>query len=685
MSSGKDLRVAIDVGGTFIDFVLIDEQTGRVRIEKIASLPDELAGQLVAGLESFDVEAADVRQIFHGMTVGVNALIQERGAKVGLLTTRGFRDVLEMGRGGRTPVYDFVAKAPPPIVPRFLRREVTERLDVRGNVVQVLNTDELDREIDNLMKEGVEAISVAFLHAYANPVHELAARERIVAKYPQIPVSLSHEIAGVWREFERTSTTTLNSFIQPTVTTYLDSVQAKLESAGYDAPVAIMQSSGGAADLPMAAAKPIRTLMSGPAGGVIGAAFLCERLGLRNVICSDVGGTTYDVALIEEGRILERSQTEIGGRPILGSLIDVTSIGAGGGSIGWLDHRNALQVGPRSAGASPGPACFGKGGKEPTTTDAHVLLGWLDPEYFLGGRMKLNVNAARTAVEELGAKLGLGWAAAARGIVAIAENNMANAIRTKTVARGLDPREFVLLAYGGGGGVFACAVAAELGVRQVVVPFAPANFSAWGILTTDYMEDEVRTKVLPFTDEYICDALTTLEELEGKALHAIRNYGFSQQDINVVRRLDVRYLGQEYTLTVALDPGWTEAQDVLAGARREFVKAHRQLYGHGEPDAPMELVSVRSRAIGKVKPPIIAEVGEPETAIRARERPVYFAGNDSPVSTQVLDRESLPSGRAYKGPVIIEEWTTTTVVPPGWRVTRDRFGNLVIDSEESAA
>ncbi len=679
MKPNKHFRVAIDVGGTFIDFVLIDELTGRLRIEKIASLPDELAGQLVTGLGSFSVEPDDVRQIFHGMTVGVNALIQEKGARVGLITTRGFRDVLEMGRGGRTPVYNFVYKVPPPIVPRALRREVNERISVDAEVITPLDIAELDREVARLISRGATAISVAFMHSYANPVHELAARKRIAASYPDIPVSLSHEVASVWREYERTSTTVLNSFIQPTVEKYLNSVLSRLREADYDAPVAIMQSSGGVADPEMAAAKPIRTMMSGPAGGVIGAAFLCEQLGYSNVICTDVGGTTYDVALIEGGRILERSETAISGRPIVGSLIDVTSIGAGGGSIAWLDHRKALNVGPRSAGASPGPACFGKGGTEATTTDAHLVLGWLDPEYFLGGRIKLDVAAARAAVERIGQQLGLSVPAAARGIVAIAENNMANAIRTKTVARGLDPREFVLLAYGGGGGVFACAVADELGIRKVVVPNAPANFSAWGILTSDYMEDEVRTKVLPFTNGHIGVALATLEELETRAVNAIQNYGFPQAKIGVVRRLDLRFLGQEYTLTIALDAAWRDPDSVLANARREFVKAHRQIYGHGDPDAEMELVSVRCRAIGKVQPPALARAEANVKVATSRERAVYFHGAQMSVATPVIHRESMQPGSTMTGPVIIEEWTTTTVVPPGWRASRDDYGNLILE------
>ena len=584
MQGQPQYRAAVDVGGTFIDFVLMDEETGVIRIEKVPSISDQLPVQFLKGLTAFGVSIDAVGRIFHGTTVALNALIQERGVKVGLITTKGFRDVLEMGRGGRKPVYDFVQKSPRPIVPRFLRREVTERTSFTGEVLQPIDLNELDRELDYLLSKGVEAIAITFLHAYAHPSHEIAARDRILARYPHLPISLSHEIAAEWREYERTSTTVLNAFIQPMVKGYLDDLREKLTSAGYVRPLAIMQSSGGVADAETTGRKPIRTLMSGPAGGVIGAKFLCSHLGYKNVICTDVGGTSYDVAIIEDGKILERSQTEIARRPVLGSLIDVISIGAGGGSVAWLDHRNGLQVGPQSAGASPGPVCFGRGGKEPTTTDAHLVLGRLDPDYFLGGRMKLDVARARSAIEDRIARpLGISLEAAAHGIVVIAETNMANAIRTKTVERGLDPREFVKLAYGGGGGLFACSVAEELEVPRVIVPTAPANFSAWGILTSDYVEDEVRTKVMAFDDQHVNDTLPVLNELSERAIKAVASYGFKREDIVLLRRLDLRFENQEYTITVDLEPAWLDTETLLAGARDRFVAAHLRLYGHGDP------------------------------------------------------------------------------------------------------
>ena len=679
MTKASRSRVAVDVGGTFMDFVLLDETTGEVRIEKEASIPEELANQFLIGISRFGVDLASLDQIFHGMTVGVNALVQEKGARVGLITTKGFRDVLELGRGNRKEVYNYLYKGPPPLVERYLRREVAERLNAKGEVITPIDLVALDREVDYLVSEGVGAVALAFLHAYANPSHEIAARDRIAARHPKLAVSVSHELASEWREYERTTTTVLNAFIQPLVKNYLEDLTNVLGNAGYRKPLAIMQSNGGACDAHTAGEKPIRTLMSGPAGGVIGAKFLSDKLGFGNVICADVGGTTYDVAIIEGGKVLERTETQIAGRPILGSLIDITSIGAGGGSIAWLDHRRGFRVGPQSAGASPGPACFGRGGAEPTVTDAHLVLGRLDPDNFLGGRMALDVAAARRVIEDKIAKpLGLSLYDAAEGILAIAETNMANAIRTKTVERGLDPREFMLLSYGGGGGLFAAGVAEELEIPRTMVPVAPANFSAWGILATDYIEDDARTKVMPFARDHIGDILNTLGGLEDSTSKAVQSYGFKASEVAHYRRLDLRFKGQEYTLTVELDANTRGDTTVLRNARRQFVDAHRQLYGHGDADADLEIVSVRCRAVGRVNPPTIAPLPVKGKA-PIKTRNVHFREAGGFVATKIIDRDSMASGVTIEGPAIVEEWTTTTLAPPGWQVTRDDYGNLMLE------
>ncbi|MEM9172165.1 MAG: hydantoinase/oxoprolinase family protein [Pseudomonadota bacterium] len=675
---GNRYRVAVDMGGTFTDFVVVDTDTGKIKIEKVASIPDQLPTQFVKGLNSFDLNPRDVTQIFHGMTVAVNALVQEVGAKVGLITTKGFRDVLEMGRGGRKPVYNFTARGPEPVVARQFRREVDERMTFDGKVLKQLDLEQVDREVDFLVSSGVDAVAITFIHAYANPLHEEQARQQIARRYPDLPVSVSHDIAPEWREYERTSTTVLNAFVKPVVKDYLTGVEQELAKVNYTNSIAVMQSNGGAADLHTASEKPIRTLMSGPAGGVIGAKALCDQLGYQNIICTDVGGTTYDVAIIDDGRVLERSQTEIASRPILASQIDVVSIGAGGGSIAWLDHRNGLQVGPRSAGASPGPVCFGNGGTEPTITDAQLVLGCFDPEYFLGGRMILDLSAAESAIrKKIATPLGISVMEAARGIVSIAETNMANTIRTKTVQRGLDPREFVILAYGGGGGVFACAVAEELQVPTVIVPSSPATFSAWGILAADYVEDRVRTKVQVFDETSASQIQAMLSELTSEAVGAIEEYGFERSDIDLLRRFDLRYRNQEYTISIELAAQWLDSEAMLKNVRADFVESHRKLYGHGSADADIELVSIRCRAVGKIPTPTLTAPEHIESQ-KIRHRGVYFGSSDKPIQTAVLDRHTIGVDESVAGPAIVEEWTTTTIIKPGWNCRCDEFGNLIL-------
>lgn len=672
-------RVAVDVGGTFVDLVMVDDASGALEIEKEPSVASELSSRVCAGLDRLPVKGAEIGQLFHGMTVGINALVQEKGVPVGLLTTVGFRDVLELGRGARREVYNFTYKDAEPLVERNLRREATERLAADGSVVTPLDLDSVDREVDALLELGAQAIAVVFLHAYANPCHESAAKTRIEERHPGLSVTASHEIAAEWREYERTSTTVLNAFIQPIVEHYLKGLTAELADRDYDRPVAIMQSNGGVCSARVAGKKPIRTLMSGPAGGVIGARRLAAELGHGNLICADVGGTTYDVALIEDGKVLERTDTEVGKRPIVSPLIDITSVGAGGGSVGWIDHRGGLCVGPDSAGADPGPACFGRGGRDPTVTDAHLLLGRLSADAFLGGRMELDVEAARAAVEELGELLELDTQQCAAGICTIAENNMANAIRTKTIARGLDPRDYAMLSYGGGGGMFAAAVCEELEVDTLLIPPTPANFSAWGILSSDYVEDAMRTRVEPLDHDALVNIISTLDTLQTQARTAVADYGFEAQDVEDTINLDLRYTGQEYTVTVACDSAWLQNPDqLLKGAREAFVDTHRQLYDHGATDAPIEVVTMRCRATGRVKPPPMPRVkASTSEACASGSRLIYFSDTGF-IETPLFARDTLGQGDTLTGPAVVDEWTTTTIVPPGWTLTVHASGTLIM-------
>lgn len=681
-TSSPTHRIAIDVGGTFVDYVLLDEATGSISIEKQLSTPERIVDEVMTGLGRLPVDLA-ATSIFHGTTVALNTIVQERGVKVGLLTTMGFRDVLEIGRGSRPEIYNPLFREPPPLVERFMRREISGRLDARGAEVIPLDLDQVDREVDALLADGAESIAVCFLHSYANSAHEELAAARIRERHPQIALAVSHELVKEWREFERTSTTVLNAYVQPPFKRYIDVLAARLTEAGYRNPLAVMQSNGGVSAARRAADRPITTLESGPAGGVIGASVLAAELGLKNVICSDVGGTTVDLALIEDGAIIERNQTKIAGRPVLGPTIDILSAGIGGGSIAWIDHRGSLRVGPRSAGSSPGPACFGLGGEQPTVTDCHLVLGSLDPDRFLGNRIRLDTAAAQRAIDRLAAELDLGRDELATGILKIAESHMTGAIRSITVKRGLDPRDFTLISYGGGGGFFAVAVAEELGVTSIVVPTASATFSAWGIVTSDYREDSSRTMVRPINAQSAVEIIEVAKMLSDENIERLAEHNFDTGRIKSFSRCDVRFAGQEYAVTVGLDDAWLDDPDMLLdGLSDRFVEAHRRLYGHGEAGAPLELVTVRVRSIGHVSRPTFPTIADRGAPVPVASRDTYFRAAGARVPTPVYDRDNLSRNFSIEGPAIVEEWTTTTLVPPGWTAHVDSIGNLMLNAKK---
>lgn len=682
----SEKRLAIDIGGTFADFVLLDEGTGSVTLEKEPSPKERLTDHIFKGIGRLDVDLTDLDMVIHGSTVVINTILQEVGGRIGLITTQGFRDVLGLGRGNRPEVYNLLYKPPTPLIPRYLRLEVPERLDHGGNVITPLDEEAARRAIERLRAREVEGIAVCFLHAYANPEHERAVRRIAGEVYPEAHVSISSDITGEFREFERTSTVALNTYVMPSVAAYLAGLEERLSVGGFRGGLNIIQSTGGLTTSEEARRMPIRTLESGPAGGVIGAVALGEQLDEPNLIATDVGGTSFDVALVLDGRPFEKSETYVNKRPVLQPTIDITSVGAGGGSIAWLDDSGGFRVGPLSAEADPGPVCFGKGGTEPTVTDAHLVLGRINPWNFLGRRMELDVAEAKSAIQgRIADPLGLSLVEAAHGITHLADTNMIHAIRRVTIERGHDPRDFTLLGYGGGGGLFAASLAREMEIGKTIIPVNPAVFSAWGILNSDFREDVVRTTVMPTAALSVEELLEMFRALADVAADKLAASGLAAERARFVRALDMRYEGQEHTVKVPLPPPGDFKAGGMPLLQGVFDQLHERMYAHASPGTPTELVNLRLSAIVESRKPLILEIprgtGDGGEALEG-DRRVYFRDERDAVACPVYDRRRLGAGDALSGPAIVEEWNTTTIVHPGQRLGVDDYGNLIITEEE---
>lgn len=679
-------RVAIDIGGTFTDATLIDEETGAVSIAKVLTTPADPSLGFMSALEralrEAGVDADRVRFVVHATTVATNAIIEGRIARSGFVTTSGFRDLLEIARQVRPTLYDTRFEKPPPLVPRDRAVTVEERLGPRGEVVLPLDERSVREAAARLRAEDVESVAVCLLHSYASPEHEQRVGAILAEELPGVPVSLSAEVAPELREYLRASTTVINAVIRPIVERYLERIEARLAEAGVRATLLVMQSSGGVFGAGAAARRPVFMVESGPAAGVIAAAELGETLGRRDLLSFDMGGTTAKVGLIRDGRPSITKDYTVGGHagagigglslsgyPVRTPVVDLVEIGAGGGSIAWVDSGGLLRVGPLSAGADPGPACYGRGGAEPTVTDANVVLGRLDPGYFLGGELQLDADAARAAIEERCARpLGLDVTAAARGIVEIANAAMVDALRLISVQRGYDPRDFVLVAFGGAGPAHANAIAREAEMPTLLVPRSPGIFSATGLLATDLEHDAAVTLMrrLEDADDAFLDGVFAELERSGRA--ELEREGLTADRIEFVRRVDLRYAGQSYELTIA-------AGDDLSA---RFHAAHERAYGFAAPGEPVELVAARLTSVGRIaKPPVrtLAPGGPPAPKTR---RPVYFAEAGGYVDCPVYDREALPAGARLAGPAIVEEPDSTTVLHPGFAVSVDGAGNLLL-------
>jgi N-methylhydantoinase A len=670
--------VAIDIGGTFTDLIGFNTDTAKFRQAKSLTTPGNLVQGIIDCLDKSGIGIGAIAELIHGSTTAINTLIERKGAKTGLIVTRGTRDVYAIGRGNRPESYNLFFHRPKPLVPRALTREVGGRLLASGEVHEPLDAASVDAAIQALKAEGVEAVAVCLLHSYVNPLHERAVGEAINAAMPSAYLSLSHDILREYREYERMSTTVVNAYIGPKVGGYVANLESSLAEIGFKGDLSIMRSNGGVMTPGVAMTRPVAMMESGPVGGIIASARFGQKLGQTNVISFDMGGTTAKASLVKDGEPTLAPGYYVGGyasgHPVMLPMIDVVEVGAGGGSIAWLDEIGALKVGPTSAGAAPGPICYRGGGTEPTITDANVVLGRLDPDNFLGGTMKLDADGARAGVERVIAMpLCMDTVAAAKAIVEIAVAKMSLAVREVSVEKGYDPRDFALVASGGAGPLHVMAIARELNIPSVIVPLFPSHFSALGMLLADERHDFVRTFYSDLSRLDFSSLLKVQTEMAAEARLSLRYKG----DAELITELDIRYVGQEFTLSVKVDRRMLEASDRIA-IRKAFDALYEHRYSHSSPDEPVEVVNVRVAAVGKRVPLSFPRVPSGGVAKAQRSRPVYLDDATTAVMCPVFEREQLPAGSSFIGPAIVQEHGTTTVLFPGDHCTVAATGELLI-------
>ncbi|WP_194916653.1 hydantoinase/oxoprolinase family protein [Catenulispora rubra] len=697
------VRAAVDIGGTFTDLVLFDDATGALDWGKALSTPEDLIVGVFGALDAAGARPAGLDTVIHGSTVVVNALIERDGARTALVTTKGFRDVYPIGRINRPDAFNLAFTKHTPLLPRELIFELDERLDAAGEVLTPLDESGTGALADRLAALGVEAVAVVLLHAYRNPEHEVRAGQILRTRLPGCHITLSQQISREYREFERASTTVANAFVGPLVSRYLGRLQERLWDGGSTAALSVMQSSGGVTDVATVSRQCVQMLESGPAGGVVGAIALCRTLGRRDAIAFDMGGTTAKSAVIRDLTFPLASDYFLGGYatglPIRIPCLDIVEVGTGGGSVAWLDAAGGVHVGPRSAGAEPGPACYGRGGTRPTITDAALLLGHLAPDGPIAGGLRLDPEPARAALAPLAAELGLDLVAAAAGVLAIGAAAMADSVRAVTTERGLDPRDFALVAYGGNGPLHVSLVARELGVTDVVIPPMPAMFSALGMLMADARYDVVQTAVRTVRPESVAGLEAEFADLETECAAGLETLRARAEQVRFLRAVDMRYVGQEHTVTLPMpeipaglgSTGSSDGSDSADGARilaGAFDAAHEERYGHSAPGEPVQVVSLRVCALGILPKPDLAKipqgVAQPPGAAVLGDRAVVFDPAVGRVRCPVFDRGALLAGNELAGPAAIEEPTTTVLLRPGDRARVDDFGNLLVSIGASA-
>jgi N-methylhydantoinase A len=676
-------RVAVDIGGTFTDLAWYNGASGAVTFEKVLSTSPNFADGVHQSLTKANVDMARTLHFVHGSTIAVNAVIQKTGSRTALITTKGFEDVYEIGRANRPDTYNLFFEKPRPLVPATLRFGVRERMNSAGAVVTPLDLAGARRAIRKLVAAKVDAVAVCLLHAYANPTHEITLGKMLRRALPKAYITLAHEILREYREYERTSTAVLNCYIGAEVSRYLNQIDEPLRQNSFAGSFYIMQSNGGVMTAARATQSPVSMMESGPAGGIIGAAVFGKALGENNVIAFDMGGTTAKACLVEQGLPHMTDQYYVGGYregyPMRLPVLDITEVGAGGGSIAWVDQGGALKVGPRSAGAVPGPVCYGRGGTEPTVTDGNLVIGRLNRDRFLGGKIALDQVAATQAITRKVARpFELSPIEAAHGIIKIADARMSALVRAITLQRGYDPRDFSMIAFGGGGPLHATAIARDLNIPRVIIPPRPGHFSALGMLLTDMRQDFVQTHVVDLDAVDAASLESAFWPLEENGRRVLAEQGCDPINMLLLRSVDMRYFGQEYSVSVSVSSRL--ASEAMQSLRQRFDATYDQRYGHSDPEVPAQIVTLKLAAIGTVSKPEIASLRGPlacpNQAIERRK--VYFESAGGSVDTPVVQRDSLLVDQTFEGPLVIEEHASTTVVHPEDRVWVDHNGCLVV-------
>jgi N-methylhydantoinase A len=681
--STRPLRVAVDIGGTFVDAMELNTATGELRFRKAPSTPRQPSDGVLNAVAALGTDLSQVELFIHGTTLGLNAVLERRGEPTGIITNDGMRDIFLLGRGNvpADHMYDFQYQRPPSLVQRRHTVGVRCRLGYQGNVVEPLDEASVEEAARYLVEEqGVRSIAVCFLHSFRDPAHERRTAELVRKCYPDVQVSISTDIAREYREYERTSTTVIDAYIKPIFERYVGELERALNAGGFAGRFQIMRSGGGSMTAAAAKVSPTNTILSGPAGGVVGGRFLAEVLGRDDLLTFDIGGTSLDACVIETGSAAVTHQAELDHFPLLVPTYDIRTIGAGGGSIAWIE-RGLLKVGPQSAGAVPGPVCYGRGGTAPTVTDAAVCLGYIDPRSFLSGELELHAEAARAVLQdEIAGPLGLDVAAAAAGIFDVMLAKTVGAVRQITVERGHDPRVFSLLAFGGAGPLIAPLLAREMSIAEVIIPFAPSGFSAWGMLSADVIEDASQTLMAALDDLSLASLEEKFADLDGEVVASLVAQGIPADRAVLQREVEVRYVGQEHTLSVAVTTG--VSQDAIRSA---FEDMHQARYGHAMNNK-LQILNVRVRGIGRTERLRLADVppgdGDPAQA-RQADRAAFDFGTRSTRSFAVYERALLEAGDVLAGPALIDEGTSVTVVHSGQQVRVDPRGYLIVTAGQA--